>query len=65
MTVRTRHSPEQIGRTLMAADRYLAVLRSDNGPELSCNAMSDLASGRVGLDFIASANLGATASSSC
>lgn len=64
MTVGTRHSPEQIERTFMAADRYPAVRRSDNGPELACSAMSDLASGGVGLDFDASANLGPTASSS-
>ena len=37
----------------IAADRgYPAALRADNGPELTCTAMSDWAAGRVGLAFI-------------
>ena len=59
-----RHSPEQIVRKLMAADRLLAEgkdtaavcrelgVSDDNGPELACAAMADWASSRVGLHFI-------------
>jgi hypothetical protein len=41
---------------------YPAVLRCDNGPELTCAAMADWAHGHAGLHFIPD-NLGATATS--
>jgi putative transposase len=45
-----RHLIDELDR--LVVDRYPAVLRCDNGPELACAAMADRAGEHVGLHFI-------------
>ncbi len=43
---------DKLDRLTTGRRRYPAALRSDNGPELACEAMRDWAGERVGLAFI-------------
>ncbi|NIH95043.1 transposase InsO family protein [Mycolicibacterium fluoranthenivorans] len=46
------HLIDELDRVAAERGTYPAVLRCDNGPELACGAMADLADGQVGLHFI-------------
>ena len=46
------HLIAELDRLAGARGTYPAILRCDNGPELTCGAMADWAAGQVGLHFI-------------
>ena len=57
------HLIAELDRLAGERGTYPAILRCDNGPELTCGAMADWAAGQVGLHFIPPASRGETGTS--